>query len=324
MLKYAFEGKLTKEWRKANKDRIEPAEKLLERIQAERERLYKEACEKAKKEGTRKPPKPKELPPVDVSGLPELPEGWIWVYSGNLLNSVTSGSRGWAKYYSDNGSIFIRITNLNFDKLKLDLSPNRIQYVSLPSDVEGMRTKIKEGDFLFSITGYLGMFAISPKLKDAYVNQHIALARPTPGYSKQFFGYYITSASGGRCQLEKKTKGAVKAGLGLDDIQSVLIPFCSLEEQRKIVSEIEHCFSIADEVEKTVEYSLKQSERLRQSILKKAFSGRLVPQDQNDEPASVLLERIKAEKAEREAEQKKQRQKTKTVKKAKTTKRSKK
>jgi type I restriction enzyme S subunit len=66
----------------------------------------------------------------------------------------------------------------------------------------------------------------------------------------------------------------------------------------KIVEEIDRRFSVADEVEKVVDNSLKQAERLRQSILKTAFEGKLVPQDPNDEPAEKLLERIKSEKAQ--------------------------
>ena len=78
----------------------------------------------------------------------------------------------------------------------------------------------------------------------------------------------------------------------------ITLPLPPLPEQQAIVSEVESRLSIADEVEKTVTAELKRAEQLRQSILKKAFSGELVSQDPNDEPASVLLERIKAEKAQ--------------------------
>jgi len=88
------------------------------------------------------------------------------------------------------------------------------------------------------------------------------------------------------------------------DLKRILIPFPSINEQYRIVEEIEQRFSIADEVEKVAEISIKQAESLRQSILKRAFEGRLVLQDPNDEPAGKLLERIKQEKARRETESK--------------------
>jgi len=315
VLKHAFEGKLTEEWRKQHADELESAETLLKKIKSERKQRYQQQLddweqavktwEAGSKEGKKptRPNKPKELPPLteaEFAKLSELPEGWRWGRAGFLFESVTSGSRGWAKYYSDNGAVFIRITNLNYDALNLDLSKDKIQYVDPPNNAEGLRTRVQEGDFLFSITGYLGMFAIAPKVDEAYVNQHIALARPLSGFSKQYLGYYITAKAGGHHHLNKLTKGAVKAGLGLDDIQTFPVPMCSQEEQKKIVEEIESRLSVVEKLEQDIEVGLRQAETLRQSLLKKAFEGKLVPQDPTDEPASVLLERIKAEKAEQE------------------------
>ena len=84
-------------------------------------------------------------------------------------------------------------------------------------------------------------------------------------------------------------------------LKSLPIPLSPLNEQYQIIQEIERHFSVADQIEKVTEQSIKQSERLRQSILKKAFEGKLVPQDPDDEPAEKLLERIKAEKARQQA-----------------------
>lgn len=206
----------------------------------------------------------------------ELPEGWKWATSGDLFDFVTSGSRGWAKYYSEKGSIFIRITNLDFDTLDLDLAENKIQFVNPPSNSEGLRTKVQEGDFLFSITGYLGMFAIAPKLDNAFVNQHISLCRPKNNFNKKFVGYWIISKSGGHYYLNKMTKGATKAGLGLDDIKNFPVPLTTLEEQNSIVQKIESRFSVVQKMEEGIKQSILLAETLRQSILKKAFEGKLI------------------------------------------------
>jgi len=107
------------------------------------------------------------------------------------------------------------------------------------------------------------------------------------------FLYYLFST----LRLSSLDKSTAIPGLNRNDAYAINIPLPPLHEQHKIVEEIERRFSVADEIEKTVDQSLKQAERLRQSILKKAFEGRLVPQDLTDEPAEKLLERIKAEKA---------------------------
>lgn len=316
LLKHAFEGKLTEKWRKENNP--EPAEKLLERIKEERQARYEQELkdwkaavkkwEKAGKKG-KKPGKPKPINNVlnlnKNINIP-VPNEWKVIPSGLLFYYVTSGSRGWAKYYSDDGGVFIRITNLNFDSLELDFDPDSIQYVKPPEGSEGIRTKVLEGDFLFSITGYLGMFAIAPKLEKAYVNQHVCLARPSKLNNLRFLGYWIISKYGGNHYLNQKNKGAVKAGLGLDDIVGFPIPLCSKEEQDEIVMQLDSQISKIQKLEIEIRTGITKTNVLRQSILKKAFEGKLVDQDPNDEPASELLKRIQEEKKKYLDEQKRQ------------------
>jgi type I restriction enzyme S subunit len=227
----------------------------------------------------------------------ELPEGWKWQYSIDIFEYVTSGSRGWAKYYSDAGSIFLRMGNLDHDTIALDLSD--IQYVKLPNKAEGTRSLVRSGDILISITADVGMIGIVPEgFPEGYINQHVALARPKKKVVQPtYVAWYLASKENGQKQFRDLQRGATKVGLGLDDIKSINVPIPPLSEQHRIVSEIETRLSVCDKLEESITQSLVQAEALRQSILKKAFEGKLVPQNPNDLPASVLLERIRAERA---------------------------
>jgi type I restriction enzyme S subunit len=280
VLKAAVEGELSREWREAHRDELEPASELLERIlQERRERVAGK--------------KYKEPASPDTSRLPTLPEGWTWAKSDQLFHYVTSGSRGWAKYYSAEGPTFLRIGNLDHDSIALDL--RNIQHVQPPEGGEGTRSRIATKDILISITAYVGMIAvIPPDFREAYINQHIALARPSHRMNIDYLAWYLVSEPGNK-QLTGRQYGATKPGLNLDDIRSVHVPIPPLEEQRFVVEEIERRLSVVDKLEATVEANIKQANGLRQSILKRAFSGELVPQNPDDEPASVLLERIRDE-----------------------------
>ena len=108
--------------------------------------------------------------------------------------------------------------------------------------------------------------------------------------SNPFFSFI---SNNGLKQFTALKKGAVKAGLGLDDIRSVWIPFPPLEEQEQIIAKIEQGFSLIENSQRIVNSTLQTLETMRMSVLKQAFKGKLVPQDPNDEPASILLEKIK-------------------------------
>lgn len=228
-----------------------------------------------------------------------LPEGWKYVLSDKLFSFVTSGSRGWAKYYSDEGALFVRIGNLDHGSISLDLQS--IQRVKPPKGAEGTRTRIQENDILISITADVGMIALTPPdVEEAYINQHIALARPVEGYSTKYLAWYLASSEGGLRQFQELQRGATKVGLGLDDIKNVWVPLPPLPEQQEIVRRVEALFKKADEIEARYKKAKGFVDRLTQSILAKAFRGELVPQDPNDEPAAVLLDRIKAERGKQE------------------------
>lgn len=192
----------------------------------------------------------------------------------NMTSIVTSGSRGWAKYYSDKGAKFIRIGNLTRTGISIDLSD--VQYVSLPEKAEGLRSRLQANDILVSITADLGSIGIVPsEIGEAYINQHIAMVRFKNANQAKFMAYYLRSDIGQKYLLKNK-RGAGKLGLGLDDIRDSRVPLVSDEQAKDIVSEIESRLSVCDSIEKTVDEALQQAEGLRQSILKKAFEGELL------------------------------------------------
>lgn len=305
VLKAAVEGRLVPteaELARREGREYEPAEALLERILAERRKRWEEAeLEKMRARG--KEPKDdtwklqyNEPTGPNVSVPPELPEGWCWATTDQLFHFVTSGSRGWAKYYSEQGAMFLRMGNLDHDTIALDLS--EVQRVTPPPGAEGMRTRVMGGDILISITADVGMVGLIPDdLGEAYINQHVALARAVPGAYSRHLAWYLASESGGKQQLGSLERGATKVGLGLIDLRSVLLPLPPRDEQERMVAEIEQRWDEVLRMEESAKRSILRIARLRQSILKWAFEGKLVDQDPDDEPASVLLEHIRAERA---------------------------
>jgi type I restriction enzyme S subunit len=194
--------------------------------------------------------------------------------SDAIFSFITSGSRGWAEYYSETGPIFLRIGNLDHEDIRLDLS--EIQHVAPPNGAEGMRTAVQHNDILISVTADVGMVGLVPEdLGEAYINQHVALARPLSSICPSYIAYYFCSSEGGGGHLKKLQRGATKVGLTLDDIRSVPVPLPPLAEQTRIVAEVERRLSVVDELEAVVSANLQRAARLRQSILQTAFTGGL-------------------------------------------------
>jgi type I restriction enzyme S subunit len=232
-------------------------------------------------------------------------ESWQQRNGSEVFPFITSGSRGWSSYYSTQGALFLRVGNLNHFTIDLDL--NQIQYVNPPINAEGKRTRIEVGDILISITADVGMVAfISENVGEAYINQHLCLARQTGEHLGSYLAYFLSSPLGGIGQLTQMQRGATKAGLALNDIRSVKFLLPDLDEQYEIVSRIESLFAYADYCEVNYQNAFKILKQLTPVILDKAFCGELVSQDPNDEPASILLERIRAERIANLTTQKKQ------------------
>ena len=190
-----------------------------------------------------------------------------------ISSLVTSGSRGWAKYYANQGARFIRITDLTRDGI--NLIKDSIQYVALPDKAEGKRSRLMRSDVLVSITADLGSIALIPEnIGEAYINQHIAMIRFNNPEQGEFMAWYLRSEWGQKDLLKNK-RGGGKLGLGLDDIRDTPVPVVTDEAAQKTVTFIDDRLSMCDSIEQTVNTALAQAEAMRQSILKEAFEGRL-------------------------------------------------
>ncbi len=158
-------------------------------------------------------------------------ETWVRFPLKRIIQFITSGSRGWAEHYSDDGVLFLRIGNLTRNSLNLDLDD--VQRLIVPPGVEGERTKVRAGDLLFSITAYLGSVAVvPPDLEDAYVSQHVSLVRiRTENVLPNWIGWLALSNYGQEF-LTSTGYGGTKVQLGLDDIRSFPLILPPIEVQK--------------------------------------------------------------------------------------------
>ena len=300
LLKHAFEGKLTTQWREENKDKLETADALLKRIQAERGQRYRQQLAEWEVAGKQcsKPKVPKILPPLtakELGELPELPKGWGWGKYGDLCSIVRNGIS--EKPSDDSGTPIFRISAVR----PLFIDMDDVRYID-NSTGRFNAYRIKHGDLIFTRYNgsrrYVGVCAEYRSHEERLFPDKLVQTRI---FSTRLLSSYFEKAlnsGASRHFVESKIRTtAGQAGVSGDDIKNVPVPICSTDEQAEIVALLESKLSGVDQLDQAIKTSLQHAEALRQSILKKAFSGQLVPQDPQDEPASVLLARIKAAKS---------------------------
>jgi type I restriction enzyme S subunit len=204
-----------------------------------------------------------------------------------VCSSISDGDHQ-APPQTDKGVPFLVISNITSGRVNYE--SKRFVSAAYFNELDSKRVP-KTGDVLYSVTGSFGIPAIVESDTPFCVQRHIAMLRPEKVSSKYLF--YMLQTPQIYLKAKSIATGTAQLTVPIKGLRLFEIPMPKTdEEQLKIVSAIESRLSVCDKLEQLVEENISKSQALRQSILKKAFAGQLVPQDPNDEPAEKLLERI--------------------------------
>ena len=303
VLKHAFEGKLTEQWREENKDKLERPEQLLARIKRERETRYEQQLEEWKiavkgweEDGKlgRKPSKPKrptEVVPIKGKQrveFPAIPVCWEWL---NLkdVGRVETGTTPSTKISANYGGTlpFFKPTDLD-QGAHVRTARDHLSQLG----EESARVIPMDSTLVTCIGATIGKtgFAVTR----CATNQQINSIIPCAGFYPRFV-YFQTVAPFLNSRIKTDASATTLPILNKSKFGDLPFVLCSLPEQHELVRLVEERFAAIEGSEREVSVALVRAEAFRQSILKRAFGGQLVPQDPSDEPASVLLNRIKVE-----------------------------
>ena len=305
LLKSAVEGALTAAWR-AQHTPTESGAQLLKRILTERRARW-EAKQLAKfKEHSKTPPKdwqknyPEPVQP-DTTGLPQLPEGWVWASVDQLSESVRNGL---SKTPNTQERGF-RILKINAVR-SMSVNFNAVKHIEINS-AEASDYWVESGDVLATryngSVDLLGVFGMVREVKERTLHpDKLIRMKPILGAGLGAWMEVCGNVGRSRQHLVSRVKTtAGQTGISGEDLKKTPIPLPPALEQEVVIAGLDECLQAIHELEQPVELGLKQSTAQRYNILRSAFAGQLVPQDPNDEPASVLLERIRVERVSRVA-----------------------
>lgn len=312
LLKQAFEGKLTAQWRTQNPDKLESPASLLARIQSARDARHEQLLDEWKvsvrewesaETEEKRPPKPQKLIPTSenicVFDTPP-PEGWATL---NLSQFVLELGQGWSpkceNHEAQDGEwAVIKTTAIQFGHF--DPSANK----ALPKHLPPRRwLGLRSGEILITRAGPRSRCGVVCRVRGDHPRLMICdkayrLVLFEGATNSEFVERLLCSPLAASA-IEKLKTGINDSGVNITQsaFLQLALPIPPLPEQQEIVRLLDEQFEAIERNERELDAALKRSEALRQSILKRAFSGRLVPQDPADEPASTLLSRLRTERA---------------------------
>lgn len=309
VLKKAFEGAFTKEWREKQTNSPSALEHL-EQIKNERQKHYEQQLEKWKKavkefekygEKPSRISKPKhiaEVKPSDIEEYDIIPDKWLWTRFGNVTYKIGDVDHKMPKIH-EGGLPYLSTGDINADG-SIDFE-NAKTISQLDFDRLALKIKPQKGDIIFPRYGTIGRNVLIDVDRDFLVSYACAIIKNISKFMDEKYVLYYSLSPVLKKEIKRYTVETTQANIGIASIESFVFPLCSKEEQHQIVREIESRLSVCDKVEQSISESLEKSKALRQSILKKAFEGKLLSaaeiaqckQVADYEPAQKLLQRIK-------------------------------
>lgn len=303
VLAAACSGRLTEDWR-AEHDQTEHATHAIQRAQDQTRQRYQAACEAAHATGQRRPPRPKVLDPEDVDSgtLAAVPLGWLWTTFDHVAEDITVGHVGsMITEYVEAGIPFLRSLNVR----EFRFEPTELKFISPAFHARLAKSALRPGDVAIVRTGNPGVACvIPPELPEANCSDLVIL-RPSTAINAHYAIIFLNSREA-RARVDDVKVGIAQGHFNVGSMRTTPVPLPPLEEQQEIVRRVEALFALADAVERRVAVARKQADALPQAILARAFGGKLVPTEaelarregREYEPGSVLLERIRQERAE--------------------------
>lgn len=314
LLKAAMEGALTADWRAAHGKPQETGAQLLQRILTERQTRWEQKQLIKFAEQGKAPPKgwqdkyPEPVVP-DLNDLPQLPEGWVWATMDQCAigeNGITDGPFGSnlkSEHYTDSGPRVIRLQNIG-DGRFLDA----LAHISEERYERLKKHAVMEGDVVVAMLGeVLPRSCVVPAgIAPAIVKADCARIRLNSEIIPPALAVAVLNAEPTRKRVNGLVKGIGRPRVNLGNIRSIPVPLPPRAEQQQILSVLSQSLESCDTESLAIERGFYLSAAQRRSLLKAAFAGQLVPQDPSEEPASVLLARIRVER-EKQARQPKAR-----------------